>query len=136
MYAKVEYSMHDDERAIRQLVDTWMSASRTGDLTTVLDLMDDEVIFLVPGKEPFGKEGFALSSNATKDVRIEGSSDIQEIKVIGAWAWMRNFLRVRMTSANGEVSVRSGPTLTILRKNEAGNWVVFRDANLLAAEAI
>jgi uncharacterized protein (TIGR02246 family) len=126
--------MQQDEQAIRQLVDTWMSATRKGDLTTVLTLMDDEVIFLVPGKEPFGKEEFAANSEALKDVRIEGTSDIQEIKVIADWAWMRNFLKVRMTSAKGEAFVRSGSTLTILRKNDEGRWVVMRDANLLTAE--
>ena len=29
---------------------------------------------------------------------------------------------------------RSGYTLTILRKNSAGSWVVTRDANMLTAE--
>jgi uncharacterized protein (TIGR02246 family) len=127
--------MQDDEQAIRKLVDTWMSATKTGDLTTVLNLMDDEVIFLVAGKEPFGKEEFAASSKAMKDITIDGSSDIQEIKVIGDWAWMRNFLKVRMTSAKGESFVRSGSTLTVLRKNVQGLWVVMRDANLLTTES-
>ncbi len=31
--------------------------------------------------------------------------------------------------------VRSGYTLTILRKEPDGRWVIFRDANLLAAGA-
>ena len=30
--------MRDDERAIRQVVDMWMAASKTGDLQTVLSL--------------------------------------------------------------------------------------------------
>jgi len=47
--------MSPDERAIRDLVDTWMTASREGDTATVLSLMSDDVIFMVPGREPFGK---------------------------------------------------------------------------------
>jgi len=51
--------MTADERAIRELVATWMAASRAGDLDTVLGLMTEDVVFMVPGREPFGKEAFA-----------------------------------------------------------------------------
>ena len=50
--------MTDDERAIRELVATWMRASERGDVNTVLSLMADDVIFMVPGREPFGKDVF------------------------------------------------------------------------------
>ena len=56
--------MSPDERAIRELVDTWMKASRAGDTATVLNLMSDDAIFMVPGREPFGKDAFAASSKA------------------------------------------------------------------------
>src|SRR4029079_9847091 len=74
-------TMQDDEQAIRDLVRAWMAASKTGDLTTVLSLMADDVSFMVPGKAAFGKEAFAASSKELKNTRIEGTSDIQEIKV-------------------------------------------------------
>ena len=54
--------MTEDERAIRELVATWMAASRAGDLDTVLGLMTEDVVFMVPGREPFGKEAFAAQS--------------------------------------------------------------------------
>jgi len=38
-YAKGVTPMNDDERAIRNLVDTWISATRAGDIETVLDLI-------------------------------------------------------------------------------------------------
>ena len=47
--------MTDDEHAIRDLVATWMQASQAGDLDTVLGLMEDDVIFMVPGAEPSGR---------------------------------------------------------------------------------
>jgi cytochrome c556 len=59
--------MTDDERAIRDLVATWMKASETGDVNTVLSLMADDVIFVVPGREPFGKEEFRAASEAMKN---------------------------------------------------------------------
>lgn len=40
--------MTDDECAIRNLVDTWLSASKAGDLPTVLNLMSDDAVFMVP----------------------------------------------------------------------------------------
>jgi uncharacterized protein (TIGR02246 family) len=58
----VERLTTDNERAIRNLIETWMAASKAGDLATVLSLMTDDVIFMVPGKEPFGKEAFAKAS--------------------------------------------------------------------------
>ena len=129
-----EIAMTDDERAIRELVDTWLAAGRTGDTEKVLSLMSDDVIFMVPGQPPFGKEIFAKASAAQKDVRIEGTSDIQEIKVLGDWAYLRNHISVRITPPGGTTMQRSGYTLSILRKLPAGNWVLVRDANLLAPD--
>jgi len=97
--------------------------------------MADDVIFMVPGKEPFGKEAFAATANEMKNVVIEGTSEIQELKVLGEWAWMRNRLKVKMTPPNGKPVSRSGYTLTILRKSPDGRWVIARDANLLAPDS-
>ena len=54
--------MTDDERAIRGVVEQWLAASRAGDLDTLLSLMTDDVIFMVPGSKPFGKERFAANA--------------------------------------------------------------------------
>lgn len=126
--------MNNDEQAIRDLVKTWMSASKAGDLETVMGLMSDDVVFMVPGREPFGILEFAVGSRAMQGVEIDGTSEIQEIKILGDWAWMRNRLRVAMTLPGGQPMVRSGYTLTILRKKSDGRWVIARDANLLAPE--
>ncbi len=122
--------MTDDERAIRSLVETWMAASQAGDTETVLSLMADDAVFMVPGQEPFGKEVFAAASRGQKDMRVEGTSDIRELKVLGDWAYMRNFRAVTMTPAGGKPMHRRGYTLTILKK-EAGRWRLARDANLM-----
>jgi uncharacterized protein (TIGR02246 family) len=126
--------VNDDEQAIRKLVEAWLGASKAEDIATVLGLMSDDVVFMVPGREPFGKEAFADSSKNMKDVQIEGTSEIVELRVLGDWAWMRNRLRMRITPPGGETMVRSGYTLTILRKNLDGTWVIARDANMLTPE--
>jgi uncharacterized protein (TIGR02246 family) len=123
--------VHDEEQAIRQLVDTWLTASESGDLSTILTLMADDVIFMVPGREPFGKQEFAENYKQMKGVKLTTKSDIQEIKVLGEWAWMRNLLRVTFTPGDGSPTTHSGYVLTILRKSSDGRWAIARDANLL-----
>jgi uncharacterized protein (TIGR02246 family) len=100
----------------------------------VLGLMADDVVFMVPGREPFGKEAFAAASQAMKNVRFAGTYDIREIKILGDWAYLRNYLAVTVTPPGGEPVRRSGYTLTILRKEPSGKWLLARDANLLAME--
>jgi uncharacterized protein (TIGR02246 family) len=126
--------MPDDERAIRDLIDTWMAASRAGDTQTVLGLMTDDVVFMVPGRDPFGKQEFAAMSQGMKDVRVEGSSEIRELRVLGDWAYLRSYLQVSVTPAGGNSVKRAGYTLTILRKQPDGRWLLARDANLLTPQ--
>ena len=123
--------MTEDERAIREVIATWMSASKAGDTTTVLSLIADDAAFMVVGQEPFGKDAFRAASQASKDLRIEGTSDIREINVLGDWAYLRNYLSVTVTPPGGAPVRRAGWTLTILRKTDAGKWVLVRDANLM-----
>ena len=126
--------MSDDERAIHELVATWMSASQAGDVKTVLGLMADDALFMVPGREPFGKEAFAAASEGMKAVRMEGTSEIRELRILGDWAYLRTHIAVTLTPPGGEPVRRSGSTLTILRKDPDSRWRLFRDANLLAPE--
>ena len=123
--------MTEDEGAIRQLVDAWMDASRRGDTTTVLDLMTDDVLFMTPGREPFGKEQFRAASESMRGVEMDGHAEIQEIQLLGDWAWIRNHIDLTTTPEGGEPVHRSGYTLTILRKCQDGRWRLFRDANLV-----
>ena len=124
--------MRDDERAIRDLIDTWMAASKAGDTATVLGLMTDDVVFMVPGREPFGKAEFAAASRDMEGVQIDGSSEIRELQVLGDWAFLRGRLQMLMTAPGGNPVHRAGYTLTILRKEADGQWRLARAANLLA----
>ena len=124
--------MTEDERAIRAVVDEWMEASKAGDTRTVLELMTDDVIFMTPGREPFGKPEFEATSEGMRDYRVDGRAEVREVQVLGDWAWIRNWLEIDVTSPDGETSHRSGWTLTILRKGNDGRWRLARDANLVA----
>jgi len=120
-----------DETAIRQVVETWMSATQRGDIATILTLMTDDVLFMVPGQEPFGKDAFAASFQTIANARVEATSDIVELKILGDWAYIRNHLDLKIP--DGGQAHRAGYTLTLLRKEADGQWRLARDANLLTA---
>ena len=52
-----EDAVTSDEQAIRKLIATWLSASAAGDTQTVLSLMADDVVFLVPGQPDDARKG-------------------------------------------------------------------------------
>jgi len=124
--------MHDDEQAIRQLVATWLEASMAGDTDRVLGLMTEDVVFLLPGRAPMrGRTGFAAAQSDLGKIRIKASSDIQEIRVFGDWAYCWNKLSVTISpEAGGDPVARGGDVLSVLRKQD-GSWQIFRDANML-----
>jgi len=122
----------EDERAIRELVETWMKATNSGDVATVLDLMANDVLFMTPRGKPFGKEEFRTRSESLKGLEMDGRAEIREIEVLGDRAWIRNHIDVAMGPPSGEAQHRSGYTLTILKKGADGRWRLFRDANLVS----
>jgi uncharacterized protein (TIGR02246 family) len=129
------FRMNSDEQEIRELVATWIDATKTGDTDTVLRLMADDVVFLVTGQPPIiGKAAFAAamwSQSGQGRPQFDGKSEIQEIQVLGDWAYMWTKLTVVFTPPGGAPSVtRAGNTLTILKKQN-GSWVLARDANML-----
>ena len=129
--------MDADEREIRQVVATWMTATQAGDIETVLTLMADDVVFLIAGRPPMiGKAAFAAAARGQPGQpapRFDGTSDIHEIKVLGDWAFIWTKLTVVVTPPGGASPMtRAGYTLSIFSKQN-GRWVLARDANMLAA---
>ena len=126
--------MASDEQQIRDLIRTWMEASQAGDAETVLGLVSEDVVFLQPGRAPMRKPEFAAAQRAQSGEgapRIEGRCDIQEVQVVGDWAFLWTQLSVKVTPPGAATIERAGHTLTVLRK-EQGRWRLARDANLLA----
>ena len=127
--------MDRDEQVIRSLVQTWMDATLAGDLSRVLELMAEDVVFLGAGRPPMrGREAYAAQTRAMEGkVRFEGKAEIQEIRVLGDWAYCWNQLHVTVHAADDSAPTRmAGPVLSILRRAPEGRWVIFRDANMLA----
>ena len=126
--------MQSDEQEIRHLVSTWMAASKAGDIETVLSLMADDAVFLLPGQPVMRKTDFAVAARAQSGEgapKFDGRSEIQEIKILGDWAFMWSKLTVIVTPPGGVQPVtRAGHTLSILKKQN-GKWMLARDANML-----
>jgi uncharacterized protein (TIGR02246 family) len=132
----MEGAMDKDEEEIRNLLETWLSATRAGDVERVLGLMTPDVVFLVPGQPAMiGRAAFeTVLRGMLATHAIESSSEIEEIAVAGDMAYSRTRLSVTVTSKHGGTPLqRSGHTLSILRKGDDGRWRLARDANLLGA---
>lgn len=127
----------NDEQQIRDLITTWLRVSAEGDISQILPLMTEDVVFLVAGQPPMrGREAFAASFAGWQGkFSLETDCEIQEIQVSGNLAYSWTKLSVTMTPvAVGPANRRSGNTLTVLRKNAEGDWQIFRDANLLSED--
>jgi uncharacterized protein (TIGR02246 family) len=130
--------MSGDEQAIRQLIERWISATRSGDVDAVLELMAPDVIFLMAGQPPLqGRDAFASNLRTVLSGHvIDSVSQIDEIAVSGDIAYCRTRLSVTVTSKHGKLPLqRTGHTLSILRKGADGKWQLTRDANMLASPA-
>src|SRR5581483_1870204 len=137
MQVAKRYPMQSDEEQIRELVNTWMAATKAGDVEKVLSLIADDAVFLVAGRPVMRKADFEAAARAQTGrnaPRFDGSSEIQEIKVLGDWAFLCTRLTVVVTPPGGEPMTRAGHTLTILKKQN-GRWLLARDANMLAPVA-
>lgn len=126
--------MSNDEQAIRQLIETWLAATRDGGIDTVLGLMTEDVVFLTPGQAPMiGRDAFAAGLRPMLATHtIASSSAVEEIAVVGDMAYSRTRLAITVTpKVGGEPMRRAGHTLSVLRKGGDGKWRITRDANLL-----
>jgi uncharacterized protein (TIGR02246 family) len=127
--------MSQDERAIRDLIARWHSATAAGDIDAILPLMSEDATFLRAGAPPMVGRGAFESAlgELFKSHFVKSTGDAQEVCVSGDIAYSFVKLHVTITSKSGDLqSDREGHTLSILRKQADGQWVLSRDANLLA----
>jgi uncharacterized protein (TIGR02246 family) len=127
--------MSNDEQAIRTWLNDWLRASAKDDSETMLAMLTDDMVFLVPGQLPFGKKEFkAARDGPMKGACIESKADLEECIVSANTACRRTRLAVAITTQDGKVSRASGYTLSFFRKQPDGRWLLARDANLLTPE--
>ena len=127
-------SAGEDERQIRKLIESWIAASNARDLPALMDMMTDDVVFMTPGRAPFGKAEFAADSQRMKSLAINARVEVQEIEAFGPRAYIRNHIQVELTSPGQAPKPMSGYAMSILRKEADGRWRIARDANLVVPE--
>jgi uncharacterized protein (TIGR02246 family) len=99
--------------------------------------MTDDVLFLNPGRVPFGRDGIAVGfSFAHQQSRIRCISELEEVVIVGevAYTLCRDSLSVT-PRAGGEATELAGNRITIYRKQPDGRWLLSRDANTLTPVA-
>jgi uncharacterized protein (TIGR02246 family) len=129
--------MDNDEQAIRALISTWMEAGASGDSARVLELMTEDVVFLGAGRPPMTKADFAAASRTMEGQRVEGTAEIQEVRVFGDWAYCWNQLHVTIhPPGDGHTRHLRGPALSVLRKAADGSWAIVRDANMVTPQPV
>jgi uncharacterized protein (TIGR02246 family) len=126
-----EATMPEDERAIRNLIESWVAASRARDLAALLDMMTDDVVFVTPGRPPFGRQEFAADFERMKGVAVQAQADVQEIEIFGPRAYVWNRIEAVLTASGDSPRRMSGYAMSFLRKEADGRWRIARDANLV-----
>src|SRR6478672_4398917 len=129
--------MDADERAIRDVQAAWFDANLKGDRARLASLMADDVVFLVPGRPPFGRDEFmAAQPTGPQTHQIQGGGEFEEVIVAGDVAYCRGKLAITVSSPDGHIIRKmAGYTLSVFRKLGDGRWVLARDANLLTPVA-
>ena len=126
--------MTPDEQQIHALHSTWIDAVNASDLARLLALMAEDAVFLNPGKAPLGRDGF--SSNflaASQQFRVRCTSELEEVIVVGDFAFTRSRDALSVTNRNGEEETHfAGHRMTIYRRHPQTGWLLARDAHTLS----
>ena len=123
-----------DAAAIRRLMADWIAASTAGDVDRLRTMMTEDVVFLTPGRSPFGRDEFlAIAMAQVGVVTIDGTADVIELQVLGDFAYARVSLKLELLIQKDQITRHlSGQTLSIYARGTDGCWRLSRDANLVA----
>jgi uncharacterized protein (TIGR02246 family) len=125
----------NEKQAIRRVIEDWLQASKNNDTAALLQLMAEDVVFLLPGQEPMRGRGAFADAARSPDRKfrfVDGKPHVQEIHLAGEFAICWNHLEVTLASVpDGKRQQHAGNVLSVFRKLPDGRWVLFRDANLL-----
>lgn len=123
------------EQEIRTLHSLWINAVNAGDLARLLTLLADDVVFVAPGQEPFGRERFSTHFTAAlQQMRFVCTSEIEEVIVTGdlACTRCRDTLSIE-PHAGGKATQLAGHRMTIYRRQPDNRWLLSRDIHTLSA---
>ena len=123
----------DDLKAIEELHQRDMRASREGDFETLRSLMSDDAVVMPPGgRVTRGRAAldasFARMAEGMKQVEVlEYELDFEEVTVVGDYAFEWGAIRGAMRALpDGEVERSSYKVMRVLQRQPDGAWKVHR----------
>lgn len=127
--------MDPEERAVRQAHEAFINAVNAADLDRVLSLMTDDVVFLNPWQEPFGRQAFPVGFlDGHRQFHLVCVSYLESVEVAGdvAYTVCRDTVHLVPRSGGAE-SELAGYRLTVYRRQPDGRWLMARDAHTAGA---
>jgi uncharacterized protein (TIGR02246 family) len=123
----------NDKQAIHQLSVEWMAALKAKDISKLLSLLTEDVVFLPPGLPPLrGKAAVEAmyKSFLPQFSSIEQQAALEEVEVVGDWAfaWGSESL-VLVLQPGGSPIQMDGKGLSILKRQPDGSWKFARAVN-------
>ena len=113
-----------DVRAIEVLHARWLADERAGNARAVLDLCDDDVLWLPPGGRPMRGRQTILQWLSGPSVRVqEVSLSNLEIRGEGGVAWKTcEFATTYVLNGDSAPITERGSQLWVLHRTDAGEW--------------
>jgi metallo-beta-lactamase class B len=122
----------DDRSKVAELHRVDTAATRDGDLDVLMDLLDDEIVSLMPGSEISGKDAarklMEQYAAAGKDFEtVEYVQDWKDVRIEGSYAFEWGVFRSKVRKkSDGTVIESANRVLRILKRQPDGFWKVFR----------
>ena len=120
----------DDAAAINQVRLDFNAAFNEGNTQAISELVDDNGIWLPPGRPSIVGKDKIVADYASYFVKVRSRFELKpsDIQVCGGWAFMcGDFNRVDTPKAGGTVQKVSGHYLFVLKKQPDGKWKIARD---------
>lgn len=130
-----EARIETQEQIIRETHSIWIDAVNKGDLARLLELMTDDIVFISPGQEPFGRDGFRANfSSAHQQLHIRCTSELEEVVAVGDVAYTRSRDAVSLSPrAGGRATQFAGYRVSVYRRAPEGGWRLARDIHTVSA---
>jgi uncharacterized protein (TIGR02246 family) len=121
-----------DEAAIRQLSASWLAAVNAKDLGRIIDLVTDDVVFLLPEGPPVvGKTAVEeLYRRLFSGFELEQSVEIEDIYIAGdrGFIWGTDSLKINPLKG-GQQKQTKMLGMTIVQRQPDGPWKISHGIN-------
>jgi uncharacterized protein (TIGR02246 family) len=121
-----------DRNAILALLDRWRSATAARDTGAILELVEDDIVFLPSSTPPIKGKAQVEQMYRTffpQYGEIRHEAVIEEIEVAVDWAFLWGTDELFLTTYSGEQIHMKGKGITVLKRGTDGSWKVWRGIN-------